>query len=182
KPARKLLPSPSAAPLSAQPRRALPERRGEVSPVQSTPLAVLFGGIGQRWPGLGPMIYQQWGTWGWFVVLVIGFVWLWWTGRYEIRTEGAARPPKEARRQPTYVSMEWQPIETAPEDTAVLVWGEECGTTIAWFVPEFHPDKHFGIKAHWTTGERDNMGDDWGPIHPTHWMPLPAPRAGTEEG
>jgi hypothetical protein len=44
----------------------------------------------------------------------------------------------------------WQPIETAPRDRRVLVFGNGCGI-VAW------------------------TGDDCWPDDATHWRPLPAP-------
>lgn len=57
--------------------------------------------------------------------------------------------------------MEWQPIETAPRDRAILVWAtgahdlEPIMCTCKW-----HPDAGFCV---------DELRE------PTHWMPLPNP-------
>jgi len=74
--------------------------------------------------------------------------------------------------------MEWQPIETAPKDDALLV----CGTRQGW--------EHCG--PHIVCARRDSWTGRWSiygaapsrhspqwldTIDPTHWMPLPAPPA-----
>lgn len=71
---------------------------------------------------------------------------------------------------------EWQPIETAPDDVAVLGWGAEYGArqTIHWLYPK-------GSIAHaqdptarfWDWAEPQNhWSSSW---NPTHWLPLPIP-------
>lgn len=55
---------------------------------------------------------------------------------------------------------EWQPIETAPKDTYVLLWCDEASD-----VPMVG---YFGNR--WELAHAD--GD---PFMPTHWMPLPEP-------
>jgi len=71
----------------------------------------------------------------------------------------------------------WRPIETAPRDgTHILakgVRGEASPpTTVHWFGPADLP----GLRA---GGWYISVQQDEGPkVHPTHWMPLPAP---TEE-
>lgn len=58
--------------------------------------------------------------------------------------------------------MDWQPIETAPKETPVLIWngewvliGEQWGDT---------PWSEWGNEADALNGRQ-----------PTHWMPLPDP-------
>ena len=55
---------------------------------------------------------------------------------------------------------DWQPIETAPKETIVLVFDPDEGvvTGSLWF-------------SEWALdpGTRADL------LHPTHWMPLPAP-------
>lgn len=68
--------------------------------------------------------------------------------------------------------MQWQPIETAPEKTLVLVYGEWDG--------ELHggdgtKEVH---KARFEWGEWWIDGGEYYASHvrnPTHWMPLPEP-------
>jgi hypothetical protein len=59
--------------------------------------------------------------------------------------------------------MEWQPIETAPNDTYVLVYG-----------PDYYGDEYFiaiRLEEVWGTGH------PFCPLGcaPTHWMHLPEP-------
>lgn len=72
--------------------------------------------------------------------------------------------------------MKWQPIETAPKDTAILIYAS------AYYVAHFNTtnDKWWtysdGTK---TAGER--LLNSWS--GPTHWMPLPdAPDLDKMEG
>jgi hypothetical protein len=61
--------------------------------------------------------------------------------------------------------MTWQPIETAPKDTDVLVFAED---TIG--IAKFYVYVYYKPKGMWAWDvEPDHE------IHPTHWMPLPAP-------
>ena len=61
----------------------------------------------------------------------------------------------------------WQPIETAPEYKAVLI-----------YVPPFDPMQgvRSGRYGTWMVGAQSFVGRDL-PVgyRPTHWMPLPAP-------
>jgi hypothetical protein len=71
---------------------------------------------------------------------------------------------------------EWQPIETAPRDsTVVLVYRADAGVFTAWFTnPGFAlglPDDEWTEDEWWSTDGTDLQGD----LMPTHWMPLPAP-------
>lgn len=54
----------------------------------------------------------------------------------------------------------WQPIETAPKKTDLLLYDPEVGIGIG----------HIFSGDYWQIGE-----DDF--CHPTHWMPLPDPPA-----
>jgi hypothetical protein len=71
-------------------------------------------------------------------------------------------------------SAGWRPIDTAPKDgTHILargVRGEVSPpTTVHWFGPPDLP----GLRA---GGWYISVQQDEGPkVHPTHWMPLPAP-------
>lgn len=62
--------------------------------------------------------------------------------------------------------MEWQPIETAPADTDVLVW---CRGWPSGGEARFWPREGWHIA-------NNTPSDSWGSqIHPTHWMQLPPP-------
>lgn len=69
--------------------------------------------------------------------------------------------------------MEWQPIETAPELTEVIVWPNPtdfCMTATNGFFPGVRDD--FGwYYAEYETG----FGVVYYKCNPTHWMPLPEP-------
>lgn len=73
--------------------------------------------------------------------------------------------------------MDWQPIETAPEDgTPVLAWNKEYGareTKSVTYGPG-SPGFEKGYADRWWTWDepRANWAFRW---NPTHWMPLPAP-------
>jgi len=61
--------------------------------------------------------------------------------------------------------MEWQPINTAPLDTLVLL---------------YLGDEGFAIGESWRTYDEQPYGLTWwveerGRFYPTHWMPLPEP-------
>jgi Protein of unknown function (DUF551) len=58
--------------------------------------------------------------------------------------------------------MEWQPIETAPEDVLVLI--ARCAPNTQW---------HGRIEVAIKYGDRFDAFNRWFP--PTHWMPLPEP-------
>lgn len=67
----------------------------------------------------------------------------------------------------------WWPIESAPMEGDVLVcWrsGERWFQAVAWWERSLA----FAEGAGWTDGSSDRDGDIV-EIHPTHWMPLPAP-------
>jgi len=85
--------------------------------------------------------------------------------------------------------MEWRPIETAPkgpEDTILVLEFthiEDYHTSISigfWStIDAFADDPREG----WCAWESDltSSGDYWRELHPTHWMPLPAPPSTTSE-
>ena len=56
--------------------------------------------------------------------------------------------------------MEWQPIETAPEATVLLVWLPNYGVGVATKTTTH------GLAHWWHRGESEAC-------YPTHWMPLP---------
>lgn len=62
------------------------------------------------------------------------------------------------------VSEEWQPIETAPKDTAVLVYG--FGYSVAHFNTAYGKWIVYGAETE-CTRMMNTMS------RPTHWMPLP---------
>lgn len=63
--------------------------------------------------------------------------------------------------------MNWQPIETAPNDTRILFYSQGVVAIGSYFVA---PN---GVRLL----EMDDLEhDDWMDGHPpAHWMPLPAP-------
>lgn len=71
------------------------------------------------------------------------------------------------------MTMEWQPIETAPKDgTPVIITrhDETWGWVLGWG-EYFQQGKIVG----WVSrGFREPPGE-LGLAHPTHWMPLPEP-------
>lgn len=72
------------------------------------------------------------------------------------------------------VAEAWQPIETAPKDTFVLLAGPSGYTTIetVFATGRMCSDYH---KGRWIDHANDDLMD-WG-FKPTHWMPLPNPPA-----
>lgn len=79
--------------------------------------------------------------------------------------------------------MDWQPIETAPRDRPILVYGCEESGNIAEFgqrvaVAEFYEDMELfsGSRPLFVYAPSHDKND--GPsrvITPSHWMPLPEP-------
>ena len=59
--------------------------------------------------------------------------------------------------------MDWQPLETAPENTFVLVWADRACVGIN--------EQRLGNPKH--NGWHDD-GEGFR-LEPTHWMPLPSP-------
>lgn len=79
--------------------------------------------------------------------------------------------------------MEWQPIESAPKNTRVLVWAkahESWGYTEArWdlFKATLHDSYESGKRTtRWILSEPQPR--EWYGFTPTHWMPLPPPPGG----
>jgi len=62
---------------------------------------------------------------------------------------------------------EWQPIETAPDSTTILVWHKEYGSVASHILVT-------GIWGVYTPGVAMMFQKHLTP-KPTHWMPLPAP-------
>lgn len=83
--------------------------------------------------------------------------------------------------QPAMPADAWQPIDTAPKYTEVLVWREDSGPFIAKFTDPYEvisveemereglefPDD---FEEWWSDAYGWQEGDE----RPTHWMPLPA--------
>jgi len=68
------------------------------------------------------------------------------------------------------MSMEWQPIETAPVATSILLWwrpkdGNKYAEACVIGQISAHED------GKWWNGQRGEYQDIW---HVTHWMPLPS--------
>ena len=65
----------------------------------------------------------------------------------------------------------WQPIETAPKDTLVLLYGEPCGEIFGRFR---EPTIVVGANRYdyWAVDATDYYQVT---VEPTHWMPLPNP-------
>ena len=55
---------------------------------------------------------------------------------------------------------EWQPIETAPKETTVLLVDKNDNLYVGYYIRR---------QSRWVS-----MPCEWR-IYPTHWMPLPAP-------
>jgi hypothetical protein len=64
--------------------------------------------------------------------------------------------------------MTWQPIETAPKDTAILIYSS--GYNVAHYNTAYERWCTY-TDGRGTAGER--LLNSWD--FPTHWMPLPAP-------
>lgn len=84
------------------------------------------------------------------------------------------------QRDELLAALEWQPIETAPKDTFVLLAGPSGYTTIetVFATGRMCSDYHEG---RWIDHANDDL-TDWG-FEPTHWMPLPdAPAIASAKG
>lgn len=70
--------------------------------------------------------------------------------------------------------MQWQPIETAPEEEDVLVHSVDYGDLPAWsraFITVMHKEKD---GSWWvSTGENIHNRTSFIFTEPTHWMPIP---------
>ena len=71
--------------------------------------------------------------------------------------------------------MNWQPIETAPKDgTRIIIFEDGCVRISRWYVHYMNGAPNPHRAPEW---KQDVMygHDYYGPIKPTHWMPLPKP-------
>jgi hypothetical protein len=70
--------------------------------------------------------------------------------------------------------MEWQPIETAPKNTDVLLWDKRCKQLFVGckINGTFRADKSFVMAF---GSDRAYVDDDVTDSDITHWMPLPPP-------
>ena len=62
------------------------------------------------------------------------------------------------------MSVDWMPIETAPHDTRVLVYGEYDGIVVGVYS---------SILKEWCMAESHEVNT----LEPTEWQPLPPPPA-----
>ena len=69
---------------------------------------------------------------------------------------------------------EWQPIETAPKDVAVLLWGKYWNNKDVFQRPLVGQWNPISNPQRW-----EALGEYRFGIRPTHWMPLPAAPKGT---
>ena len=69
---------------------------------------------------------------------------------------------------------EWQPIETAPKDVAVLLWGKYWNDKDVFQRPLVGQWNPISNPQRW-----EALGEYRFGIRPTHWMPLPAAPKGT---
>ncbi len=69
--------------------------------------------------------------------------------------------------------MQWQPIETAPEEVM-----ETAAPVLLWS-PSTHTYPAFG--RYWTQCGRWLEDHGAAPLRPTHWMPLPPPPGAADE-
>jgi hypothetical protein len=71
--------------------------------------------------------------------------------------------------------MNWQPIETAPKDgTQILIADGKHVTISRWYVHYMNGEPDPYRKPEWEQAEMcGGMGGYYGPLQPTHWMPLP---------
>ncbi len=67
--------------------------------------------------------------------------------------------------------MMWQPIETAPKDGAVIVWGRYWSDEQGWMLePKIARWDASAFGGSWVVDHRYPFS-----VRPTHWMPLPPP-------
>ena len=67
----------------------------------------------------------------------------------------------------------WQPIETAPKNRVILVWGRYWSDEQGWMPePRMAQWDSLAFGGSWVVDYRYPFS-----VRPTHWMPLPAPPA-----
>ncbi|WP_167670810.1 DUF551 domain-containing protein [Allopusillimonas ginsengisoli] len=78
--------------------------------------------------------------------------------------------------------QQWEPIETAPKHTEVLVWREDSGPFIAKLTDPYEvitveemERENLEFRDDFEEWYSDAYGWQEGNEKPTHWMPLPAP-------
>ena len=78
---------------------------------------------------------------------------------------------------------EWQPIETAPRDTRVLLYAEEGEEGIVTGKENGYVGMDGEYREHWFMFDGYDLGDSdyLRMIVPTHWMPLPEPPKGEKD-
>jgi hypothetical protein len=80
----------------------------------------------------------------------------------------AAENDMHLQDTPPAAPLPWQPIETAPKDSKILLWGRYWNNTDVFQ----HP-----MVGMWNTNYQrwECNFNCWFGVHPTHWMPLPPP-------
>ena len=65
-------------------------------------------------------------------------------------------------------TMEWQPIETAPKMTAIMLYAA------GYYIGHFNTtNNRWWLQDDGTVTATERLLNSWSP--PTHWMPLPEP-------
>lgn len=73
--------------------------------------------------------------------------------------------------------MEWQPIETAPKDGRMVLLAESGYVECGFWHDGSECYGHRGGAGWFSEEDRHNLLTARN-VHPTHWMPLPAPPQG----
>lgn len=69
----------------------------------------------------------------------------------------------------------WQPIETAPEGTDVIVFFPDANEEYQWMICH-------RLEGDWYEQNADTSPDPIDDVEPTHWMPLPEPPRAEQGG
>lgn len=96
------------------------------------------------------------------------------TNRLEAQHDAARAALESALRMALAGREEWQPIETAPKDVAVLLWGKYWNNKDVFQRPLVGQWNPISNPQRW-----EALGEYRFGIRPTHWMPLPAAPKGT---